>query len=197
MRDVKDYGWAGALAALALCGALSVPASAAPPDPSGTWLTQDGRARIRVEPCGRNTLLMCGYVVWMKTARSPAGDPLLDEKNPDAKKAARPVLGHQLMLGLRARGDENFEGRIYNNEDGKSYAVTIWLAQPNELKVKGCLVAFLCSTQDWKRTTDTAPGQLAGATGTAAGPTADAEYAAASPPAGAAAANRRDAKPRP
>ena len=191
MQAMTGYRRMWLAAALAVSG-LSA-ASAAPADPSGTYLTEDGRARIRVEPCGRNSAQMCGYVVWMKSSRGPGGEPLLDSKNPDPAKAGRPVLGHQLMMGLRAK-DTGYEGRIYNNEDGKSYNVTIWLEGSDLLKVRGCLVAFLCSTQDWKRTRDVAAGQLAGATGGASGPAPDPEYAALSAPGASAAAGRKDTK---
>jgi uncharacterized protein (DUF2147 family) len=165
------------LAALAWTLGTAGIAAAAPKDPSGTWLTEDGRARIRVEKCGARQSNLCGYVVWMKTPLTDAGEPRLDRRNPDPNKTSRPLLGHQLMMGLRANGDENYQGLIYNNEDGKSYNVTVWVEDAGVLKVKGCLVAFLCSTQDWTRAGDVLPGQLAGVTGSANGPKPDPEWA--------------------
>ncbi|MDB5560205.1 MAG: hypothetical protein JWQ36_3139 [Enterovirga sp.] len=173
--------------------ALAAPAH----DPSGTWLTEDGRARVRVEKCGPAQENLCGYVVWMKpTAEGEDVAAKHDVKNPDARKRNRPILGHQLMLGLTLNEDGRFAGKIYNNEDGKSYDVTVWAEQPGTLNVRGCLVAFLCSTQVWKRANGAAPGQLAGATGAPNGPTPDPEWAAK--PAPAQGAPRRDpARPRP
>ena len=181
------------LACLAIL-ALPAIANAAPPsDPSGAWLTEDGRARIRLEKCGPANESLCGYVVWMKTPLDTYGQPRPDIKNPDVTKTERPLLGHQLILGLKPNADARYEGKIYNNEDGKKYDVNIWLNQPGELKVRGCLIAFLCSTQTWTRTTDVLPGQLTGATGTPGGPQPDAEWAVASKPSAPA---RREAKPR-
>lgn len=179
---------------------LAFGAAPAAADPSGTWLTQDGRARIRIEKCGPNREQACGYVVWLK-ASPEGGPPGTDLKNPDPGKTARGLLGHQLILGLKPNGQGRYEGQIYNAEDGKSYDVTIWSDTPAALNVKGCLVAFLCSTQTWARTTDVLPGQLAGPTGGPGGPRPDPEWAA-KPSAGSgnpaqAAAPKRDPKQRP
>src|SRR3954467_2106493 len=54
-----------AVSAAGLALALPLHAQSAPAqDPSGTWLTEDGRARIRVEKCGPDQNHLCGYVVW-------------------------------------------------------------------------------------------------------------------------------------
>lgn len=178
----------GRLAVTASLGMLATGSLAAPPrDPSGVWLTQDSRARVRVEKCGAGRDRVCGYIVWLR----PGGGRTTDARNPDASKASRPVLGHQLILGLRPNAEGEYEGQIYNADDGKSYDVTVWLAG-SELKVKGCLVAFLCSTQTWTRAADVAPGQLTGATGAAGGPQPDPEWAGGTSPA----PSKRDARPR-
>jgi uncharacterized protein (DUF2147 family) len=182
-----------------LAGLAAGPSSAAPArDPSGTWVTEDGRARIRVEKCGPSMGNLCGYVVWMKVAEGDDPAAKRDVKNPDPRKRGRSVLGHQLIMGLNPNEEGRYVGKIYNNEDGKSYDVTVWSEQPGTLSVKGCLVAFLCSTQTWTRATTPAPGQLAAATGAPGGPQPDPEWAAkpGAIPASAQ-APRREQQPRP
>jgi len=193
------------IAGAAALGALaSVAAQAAPTrDPSGVWLTEDGRARALVEKCGPVRDHLCGYIVWLK-------EPVIDGKtaadinNPDPKRRSRPIMGHQFILGLKLDPEGRYTGQIYNSEDGKKYDVEVWSEKAGELKVKGCLVAFLCSTQSWTRKTDTAPGQMVAATGTPGGPRPDPEWvdksAAAAgtgqPAEGAASTARRETKPR-
>ncbi|NEU14110.1 DUF2147 domain-containing protein [Methylobacterium sp. BTF04] len=153
----------------------SGPAKAA--DAAGTWLTEDGRARVRTEPCGPRNAHLCGYVVWGSKPLDETGKPKVDRYNPDPGKQTRALLGHQLILGLKPSEDGRHEGKIYNGDNGKSYDVTIWSETPTELSVRGCLLAVLCATQTWKRVTDVVPGQLTGATDTPGGPRSNPEWA--------------------
>lgn len=176
-RTVLRAGVFAASTAL-LATVVAAPAMAASyRDPSGTWLTQDGKARIRVEKCGPQEKHLCGYAVWLKVPNNDEGKPRIDFRNPDPKKRTRASLGHQLILGLKLNEDARYEGKIYNAEDGKFYDVTVWSEEPEELTVKGCLVAFLCQSQTWKKVNDLAPGQLAGPTNGPNGPRPDAEWA--------------------
>ncbi len=168
--------WAAPLALLALGGLTGTARAATPADPSGTYLTEDGRARVRFEKCGATGDRLCGYVVWLKVPLNEKNEPRIDFRNPDPKKQSRPSLGHQLVLGLRPNADAHYEGKIYNSEDGKSYDVTIWTDAPGELTVRGCLIAFLCKSQTWNKVGDLAPGQLAGATNAPNGPRTDPEF---------------------
>jgi uncharacterized protein (DUF2147 family) len=165
------------LAGLVLAALPGLAHAATLNDPSGTWLTEDGRARIRLEKCGPQLNNLCGYVVWLKVPLNDQGQPRIDFKNPDTKKQARPSLGHQLVMGLKPNADARYAGKIYNADEGKFYDVTIWTEQPTELSVRGCMLAILCGSQTWNKVSDVAPGQLTAQTNTPGGPRADAEWA--------------------
>jgi uncharacterized protein (DUF2147 family) len=129
-------------------------ANAAPAqDPSGTWLTGDGRAKIRIDRCGPAGTEVCGKVVWLKVPTTEAGTPRTDIKNPDPKKRSRPVLGLTLIDGLKA-DDGKFSGEIYNVEEGKIYQVSLERESGSELSVSGCLLKVLCGSQTWTRVPD-------------------------------------------
>ncbi|MGY4478757.1 DUF2147 domain-containing protein [Bradyrhizobium sp. USDA 3364] len=166
----------GLVAAL-LMSSTGRAATIAPADPSGTWLTEDGRARIRLERCGTARDRICGFIVWMKEPLDPHGQPFRDSFNPDPDKRTRALLGHQLILGLKLTPEGRFDGDIYNAEDGKSYSVSLWRDASGRLKLKGCLMKFLCQTQTWTQTLDVQSGQLVGLTGDVGGPRADREWA--------------------
>ncbi|WP_026596874.1 DUF2147 domain-containing protein [Methylobacterium sp. 77] len=168
--------------------AVSGLAMAAPNDPTGTFLTEDGRARVRVEKCGAQNNHVCGYVVWLKVPLNDKGQPRIDFKNPDPKKQARASLGHQLIMGIKPNADNHYEGKIYNAEDGSFYDVTIWSEQPGQLTVRGCMLRFMCMSQGWTKVTDTVPGQLTGPTNGPGGPRSDPEWAPKAQPASAAGA---------
>jgi uncharacterized protein (DUF2147 family) len=156
--------------------------AASPIDPSGTWLVEDGRARIRIERCGPARDRICGFIVWMKSPTDPRGQPFRDSQNPDPDKRGRALLGHQLLMGLQATPEGRFAGDIYNAEDGRFYSVSLWRESSDRLNLKGCLLNLLCQTQTWQQTFDVQPGQLVGLTGDINGPRADREWAAAPAP---------------
>lgn len=150
-------------------------------DPGGTWLTQDGRARIRVERCGPTLAQVCGYIVWMRDPVDAKGQPFRDQSNPDQAKRTRPLLGHQLIMGLQPSPEGYFHGQIYDAEGGKFYEISLWRETNDRLKVKGCMLSVFCATQTWTQTTNALPGQLVGMTGDPDGPKADKEWAQAKP----------------
>ena len=142
-----------ALSAALLLAGVSAAAADTAKDPSGTWLTGDGRAKIRIDRCGPAQKLVCGKVVWLKTPTSETGTPRTDLKNPDPKKRSRPVMGLQLIEGLKPDEDK-FTGEIYNIEEGKIYTVSLERESEAELSVSGCMLRVLCGSQTWTRVPD-------------------------------------------
>lgn len=117
-------------------------------EPSGIWLTQAGDARVRISRCG---IELCGTVVWLRDKIDPATRrPFTDDKNPDAGLAKRPMIGLPLFLGMRPVGPGKWSGRIYNADDGKTYASNLSISGPSALKVEGC-VGPLCGSESWTR----------------------------------------------
>lgn len=142
--------------ALALMCLIGQPSAAGniPADPSGTWVVEDGRARVRLERCGSAQDRICGYIVWMKNPVDERGRPYRDASNPDLDKRSRNLLGHQLLMGLKPTPEGRFEGEIYNAEDGNRYSVVLWHDSSAQLKLKGCMLKLLCSTQTWQQSND-------------------------------------------
>jgi uncharacterized protein (DUF2147 family) len=115
---------------------------------TGTWLTQAGDARVRVSKCGSG---ICGVIVGLKDPIDPAtGKPQVDDKNENPALRRRPIIGLSLFIGMRAVGPAKWSGRIYNADDGKTYASTVTLQEANKLEVQGC-VGSLCGSETWSR----------------------------------------------
>src|SRR3984957_2052250 len=126
----------------------AVPAKAGG-SPAGIWLAQAGDAKVRVSRCGSG---ICGIVVWLKDPIDPAtGKPQADDKNPNPALTRRPIIGLSLFSGMRPVGPNKWSGRIYNADDGKTYASKISVAGPSTLRVEGCVGTF-CGGEDWART---------------------------------------------
>ena len=117
-------------------------------DPSGTWLTQAGDARVKVSKCGGG---LCGVIVGLKEPIDPAtGKPQVDDKNPTPGLKKRPMIGLPLFSGMQPTGPNKWSGQIYNADDGGTYASSISVAGPDTLRVEGC-VGALCGGETWTR----------------------------------------------
>jgi uncharacterized protein (DUF2147 family) len=135
--------------AAALLGASLVAAAQAATPVTGTWLSADGGTKVRVSDCGGK---LCGKVVWLnEPIDRSTGKPKTDKHNSDAAKRARPLLGVQVVQGMKPAGDNKWSGQIYNADDGKTYQANVTLVSDNAMRVQGCVLGLLCKSQTWTR----------------------------------------------
>jgi uncharacterized protein (DUF2147 family) len=146
--------FAATVALLAFAGAAliaPVPASAQtfnqnksagqPADPTGVWLVAKQIARVRIVNCDGK---LWGVIVW--EAR-----PGIDNKNPDPNLRGRPTLGMPVLLNMTQTKANQWDGHVYNSEDGHTYSASIILLNDNYLQVKGCFLAVFCGGETWTR----------------------------------------------
>ena len=139
------------LAALAaLCATWGYAPAVNAADPSGTWLTDGGKARVRIAACGP---ALCGAIIGLKEPNDPAtGKPKTDKNNADAGKRGRPMVGVQIVLGMKPNGSDKWAGQVYNADDGKTYTGYLTLNGASTLKLEGCaLGGLVCKAQTWTR----------------------------------------------
>lgn len=133
------------VACLALIGTQSALAA----DPMGTWLTQTGTSRIRIADCGG---ALCGTIIWLKDPNDANGKPKTDSNNADAAKKSRPLIGVQIVLGMKPAGADKWNGQVYNAEDGKTYSGNLTYTGGNSLQLQGCaLGGLVCKAQTWTK----------------------------------------------
>jgi uncharacterized protein (DUF2147 family) len=134
---------------LALAAALLASSGiSAAAEPAGVWSTPEAKARVKIADCGGG---LCATIVSLKEPTDDKGAPKLDIHNADASKRGRPILGLPLLTGMKADGGQ-WRGRIYNPEDGKTYAAYMTEQGGAKLKIQGCaLGGLLCKTQIWTR----------------------------------------------
>ncbi|HZP75975.1 MAG TPA: DUF2147 domain-containing protein [Pseudolabrys sp.] len=135
------------LCALASGGAAQQSAVPSPFDPTGEWLVAKRIAAIRVVNCDNQ---LWGVVSWEKA-------PGTDHNNPDPAQRNRPTLGMPVLIAMTQTKQTEWSGHIYNSNDGRTYAATISLANPNVLQVRGCVLGFLCGGEDWSRIPEKPP----------------------------------------
>jgi len=118
-------------ALLASALALGSPAGANESiDPHGLWLRPEGGVRFSFYDCGG---LLCAKVVGATKAEDQSG------------------VGTVILRGAAKISANEWKGKLYNAEDGKTYDGFITLKSDSELTVKGCLMGILCSGETWKR----------------------------------------------
>jgi uncharacterized protein (DUF2147 family) len=128
--------------------------SAVAADPTGDWRVADGVANIRVAQCNGS---MWGVVSWEQT---PGGR---DVNNPDVSKKERPTLGMLILIDMKKKpGLDQWDGQVYNAEDGKLYSSTITPTGTDQLEIRGCVLGFLCGGETWTRVGPPIPLNAAG-----------------------------------
>ena len=119
-------------------------AAAAASTPNGTFVTQDGTAVVRIEPCGTS---LCGRVAEVLN-RQP-GIPQTDVHNPNAQLRLRPLVGLPILSGFRWDGQQWTGGQIYDPKTGRTYRSKLSVAPDGSVNVSGC-VLIICERQRWR-----------------------------------------------
>jgi uncharacterized protein (DUF2147 family) len=122
---------------------FATPAFAAEPV-TGLWLTDAKDGVVEIAPCGPK---LCGRLVKLLVA--PKG-PAVDRNNPDPALRNRPLVGLPIFTGFVPEG-RAWRGTAYDPKAGKSYNTTLQRTGADMLKVRGCLIAFLCRSASWTR----------------------------------------------
>ncbi len=122
-------------------------ASAATPDPTGLWLTENKRAAVKVERCGES---ICGSLAWIIE-----GGMTTDSKNPDKKLREEPLCGMKILYGFtnNPKNAKVWEGgKIYKADEGDIYNATVSVINDKTMKLRGYVgVPLFGKTQDWTR----------------------------------------------
>ena len=134
-------------ACAALCLVFGAISAAHAAEPTGTWLTQNGDAQIRVAKCGTS---MCGTIVWLRDPiDAMTGQPPVDSRNPDPNKRNTKIMGLRIFA-MGPDGNGGYGGPIYNTDDGQTYQAKIVLRPDEYLEIQGCSGA-LCGSELWSK----------------------------------------------
>lgn len=131
-------------AAVLLALAVATPALAAVI--TGRWRTPGAGGEVEIYKCGA---ALCGRL--NSSAHLVKEPGALDGRNKDATQRSRKLKGLTLLTGFTGGPTTWSGGKVYNPEDGNTYAGSITVTDANTIKLKGCVVAPLCKTQVWTR----------------------------------------------
>jgi len=114
---------------LLLALVIASPSAAGAATLDGTWLRDDGNARVRIAPCGDK---ICATNLWI-------GDTSKGE-----------AAGDKLVMTLSRQPDGTFSGTAYDAKRDWTYSMTI-KAAPGELSTRGCILGrLICRDVGWK-----------------------------------------------
>ena len=111
-------------------------------DAFGAWLNPDDKSNIELYKCGEG---LCAKITKLVDEKAT------DEKNPDAAKRSRPIVGLVIMDGAKKSGANKWSGTLYNPTDGKSYSGTVTIKTKDAVDLSGCVAYVLCRTTTWTR----------------------------------------------
>ena len=131
----------------------AAPSSLASPQiggsPIGRWYAEGGAAQVDVRDCGGD---LCGQVTWLRSPFDENGCDLRDRYNPDPALRERPVIGVQILSGLKPAGNEWTGGTIYDPASGHTYHCSLSLEEDNRLRLRGYIgVPLFGRTTTWIR----------------------------------------------
>jgi uncharacterized protein (DUF2147 family) len=116
-------------------------------NPVGRWLTESGNLEVDIAPCSQ---ALCGTVVRVLANRS-----MSNPKVESAPVDSRPALGLKILTEFTPSGDGEWQGHIYNRENGKTYSCLMALAAPDRLNIRPYIgLSLFGKTQIWRRVAD-------------------------------------------
>lgn len=149
----------GAVTGTLLAGMFAIliaPAGSAQANDLGTWLTTDRKAKVELRECGGTGL--CSEIVWLKEPVDENGKPWRDILNQDTTKRGRPIIGMDILEGLKKVGPKTWSGNIYDPEKGKAYYLKFIKLQRDKVEIRGCMSSgWPCRTKYWTRSAPVRP----------------------------------------
>ena len=122
------------------------------PELGGRWATEGFGSIVEFRPRTAVANEMCGRLVWL--APGPGRRLRTARRKPDAALRVRPLVGIEIVRGLRQTAPDVWSGgRFYNPDDGRTYSGTLRLAN-GRLELEGCTPTVVCRTQTSRRPQD-------------------------------------------
>lgn len=151
-KAASDATTAAMVALLAVAGAGLAPgrAEAARDGIAGRWATEGLGSIVEIRPCAGAPDTLCGRILWLWTP-DEAGGRRTDRRNPDRSLRSRPLIGAEIVRGMRETAPGVWSGgSVYNPDDGRTYTGAARL-RGGRLDLTGCALGVVCRTQTWRR----------------------------------------------
>lgn len=132
---------------VAMAIGLAASANFAQADPSGLWREKDG-GTILIRHCGSD---YCATIASVNPPNDPVtGKPLTDKYNPDPGKQSRPVVGVQILIGMKPDGPGKWSGTLYDIDRGQTFVGNLVELNRTSVRIEGC-VGTMCGGETLQR----------------------------------------------
>lgn len=120
--------------------------------PVGLWYAEGGAAQVEIRACGD---ALCGRIVWLRSPFDETGCDLRDRSNGNVSLRDRPILGLEILRGLKPSDAEEkvwTDGTIYDPTSGKTYTCSLRVEGDDRLQLRGYVgIPLLGRTTTWIR----------------------------------------------
>jgi uncharacterized protein (DUF2147 family) len=125
------------LAAIVTVAVVSGPATASARSPlEGRW--KNGNMEVVIAPCGSK---LCGTVVKASARQQAKAE----------RGSGTDLIGARLITGIEPTGRNTYRARVFAADRNIHANGTIRQVSPNQLKVRGCVLAIICKSKTWDR----------------------------------------------
>jgi len=111
-------------------------------DAIGVWENPENKSHTEFYKCGDG---LCAKIVKVVDGQKT------DDKNPDAAKRNRPIVGLVIMQGAKKTGPATWSGQLYSRANGNTYSGTLTVKSKTAVDLSGCVAAVFCSTTTFTR----------------------------------------------
>ncbi|MCB5258998.1 MAG: DUF2147 domain-containing protein [Candidatus Cloacimonetes bacterium] len=120
---------------------------------NGVWYNGEKSSKIEIIRLEDGSF--SGKIVWLREPNDANEKAKTDSKNPDNKLRKRPLIGLEVLTGLKYNGNNKYsKGKIYDPKSGKTYSAKAELVNNNTLSLRGFIgIALAGRTDTWIRTT--------------------------------------------
>jgi uncharacterized protein (DUF2147 family) len=117
---------------------------------TGRWFTKDDEAIIEIY---EEDDLLYGKIVLLQEPTDEQGNEKVDNNNPDPAQRDQKRIGLVIMKNFVQKNEYKWGGgKIYDPDNGKTYACTMKLGKNNTLKIRGYIgVSLLGRTEVWTK----------------------------------------------
>lgn len=132
--------------------AVAAPATFAQSHPfEGFWFNEQKKTKIQVYQAADGAY--AAKLIWFTPPNGEDMRTKVDKRNPNEALRNRPLLGSNIVYGLRPTGKNEYEkGKAYDPSSGKTYDCKVTVHSPQKMTMRGFIgFSLIGKSVEWVR----------------------------------------------